>query len=114
MSKYLILAFTLTMNMNGHDTGIYHRGIEPGSIIREEGVFLGSGMSGVVITLNSGHSRSDQRYYIIHLDSRHGSVEAFVPALRTSPLNSLLDVVGGEHPVNHRDTSLQANRSYPF
>ncbi|GEM_PF-1170090 len=114
MSTYLFLAFTMAMNIQSMEMRRNLQIIEIQSAYSEEGLFLGNGMSGVVITLNSGLPRSDLRHYISYLDGSHGSVETLVPALGTSPLNSLFDVVGSEYAIDHRDACIEANRSNPF
>lgn len=114
MNSYMLLVFSLILNFYGQDMGIDLRTMNIYNPIQEEGLFLGRGMSGVVITLSSGHTGSDLRQYISQLNGSQRGVEALVPALGTGPLNRLLDVVGSEDPVNHRDAGLQANHSNPF
>jgi len=111
---YMLLVFSMAMNFYGLYTGVDPRITKIHSSFQEEGLFLGRGMGGVVITLNSGHTGSDLRQHISHLDGSQGSVEALIPAFGTCALNSLLDVVSGEHAIDHWDASLQANRSNPF
>lgn len=114
MSTYLLFILTMALNMSGMEMGSDIRRIQPSNTDDENGLFIGRGMNGVVITLNSGYTRSDLRHYISHLDRSQGSIESFVPALGTGPFNSLLDVVGSEDPVNHGDAGVEADRSNPF
>ena len=114
MNSYMLLVFSIALNFYSQDMGIDLRTMKIRSSFQEEGLFLGRGMSGVVITLSSGRTGSDLRQHISHFNGRQGSVEALVPALGTGPLNGLFDVVGSEYPIDHRDASLQADRSDPF
>lgn len=110
----MILVFSVAMNIHGLKTGKEKQGIYIPTTSMEEGIFLGSGMSGVVITLSPGQSGSDLGQYVSHLDGGQGGVEALVSALGTSPFNGLFDVVGSEHPVDHRNAGIEANGSNPF
>lgn len=114
MNSYMLLVVSMVLNFYGQDTEIDLRTMNIRSPNREEGLFLGRGMGGVVITFSYGHPGSDLRQYISHLNGSQGSVKALVPALGTGPFNRLLDVVSGEDPVDDRDASLQTNHSDPF
>lgn len=78
------------------------------------GLFLGSGMNGVVITLDPGDPGSDLRDYISHLDGGQRGIEALVPTFGTGPLNRLLDVVGSENAIDHRNAGIESNRGNPL
>jgi hypothetical protein len=114
MSTYLFLALTLSLTINGVADDNVKGKVDTLNYFTEEGLFLGTGMGGVVITLSPGFVQSDLRDYISHLDRSQGSIEALVPAFGTGPFNSLLDVVGGEHSIDHRDPGIEANRGDPF
>ncbi len=114
MNIYLLLAISMGLNLTSQESGKCLEENDKHIALQEESLFLGSGMGGVVITLTSGYAQSDQRQYISHLDRSQGSIEAFVPTLSASPLNRLLDVVSCEHPIDHRDAGIDANRGDPF
>ena len=114
MNAYLFLALTMSLTINGMvvDTDLCES--ETHIDFTEEGLFIGRGMTGVIITLNSGRLRSDLRHYVSHFDGSQSSIEALVPALGTGPLNSLLNVIGSEYPIDYRDAGIEAHRSNTF
>lgn len=114
ISKLLFLAFSMTLHIAGQESGITSTTLIDQNSFGPEGIFVGSGMSGVVITLSFGYPGSDLRSYISHLDGCQGGIEPFVPTLRASSFNSLLDVVGREHSIDHRDAGLKSDRSNPL
>lgn len=102
MSTYLFFVITLAMSASAP-------AIDNQYTVNEESLFLGRGMGGVVIALNPDYSQSDLRQYISHLDRSQSSVEALIPTLGTGSFDGLLDVVGSEHPVDHRNTGIEAH-----
>lgn len=106
---YLFIALTLAIQINSqwsmnHLLWSYKRD-HPA----EMGLFLGSGMNGVVITLQEGDPGSDLGDYISHLDRSQSGVEALVPTLGAGPLNRLFDIVGRENAIDHRNTGIEAD-----
>lgn len=105
----MLLALSLALNMGIQEMRSDTQDFALQSPHPDAGLFLGSGMSGVVITLNPGQPGSDLRNYISHLDGGQGSVEALVSTFGSGPFNGLLDVVGRENPIDHRDAGIKAN-----
>lgn len=114
MSIYLFFALTLTINCQSLDMKSDQQVMRTTDPANEEGLFLGSGINGVVITLQAENSGSDLGGYISHLDRSQSRIEALVPALGPGSFNSLLDIVGGEYSIDHRDAGIEANRSNPL
>jgi|GEM_PF-3849524 len=115
MNFSMLLLVAIHLTLSSQETGISHRSKEmPFLTSGEEGIFLGRGMNGVVITLVFGNAGSDLRQHVRHLDGRQGRVEPFVPVLGTGPLDGLLDVIGRKDSVDHRNTCLQAHAGHPF
>ncbi len=108
----LMVSMSMAVNSNHIITGCGSQDYFSGN--REEGYFLGMGMGGVILTLNTNHSGSDLRDYISHLDGSQSHVETFVPTFGAGTLDGLLDAVGSEDPVDHRNTSLQAHTGNAF
>lgn len=109
MSIMLLMAVTLAVNLSGPAPVQEKEGNCVQITAMEEGLFLGRGMCGVVITLNPNPVRSDLRDYISHFDGSQGGIEALVPTFGTGTLDRLLDIVGGQNAVDDGDSGIKAN-----
>jgi len=114
MIRWMILMLSMAMAVNSNHMLTDYGSPDYLSGNREEGYFMGKGMGGVILTFSTGHSGSDLRDYISHLDGSQGRIEAFIPTFSTGTFDGLLDAVGSEDPVDHRNTGLQAHTGNTF